>query len=182
MMPALSLPDPEAWLTVAKTQLGIKEVPGPDSNPEIQKYFRSTTLGGRPEDDVPWCSAFVNWVLEQACYRGTRKANARSWLKWGLAVEPRVGAIVVLWRVSPDGRQGHVGFCTEVLPGKVVLLGGNQNDKVCRQEYAFGRVLGSRWPLATDRMESSGGSAPADPGDRSPDTCGVHRPSTRRST
>lgn len=144
------------WLSIAESQLGIKEFVGGKSNPEVSKYFSATGLGGHTTDDVPWCSAFVNWVMERAGYRGTRRANARSWLDWGMKLEePKVGCIAVLSRGVISAGQGHVGFFVAALPSRIVLLGGNQNDGVCRHEYGSGRVLEYVWPRELDRLSKN---------------------------
>lgn len=147
-------PTDPPWIAIAMKELGTKEVPGAGSNPEIQKYYRSTSLGGSPGDDVPWCSAFANWVLEQAGYRGTRRANARSWTTWGQNLEqPKRGCIVVLWRGDIASSQGHVAFYLgSPRPHVHTLLGGNQGDRVCFQDYGTGRVLSYRWPTDLDKL------------------------------
>lgn len=141
------------WLDVAIGELGTREFRGSETNPEILKYWKATSLGGHPSDEVPWCAAFAGWCLQQAGYRGTRRANARSYLSWGEELlEPRVGAITVLWRGDKLGPNGHVGFLTAVLPYRVVLLGGNENNGVSFKEYGSGRVLQYRWPRELDRI------------------------------
>lgn len=149
------------WMAIAEAEIGTREIPGSESNPRILEYFRSTTLGGKPNDEVPWCSAFANWVLEQDGIRGSRKANARSWLSWGERTEPRVGAVAVLYRGDRDGPNGHVAFLTAVLPNRVVLLGGNQGNHVGRAEYGIGRVLDYRWPRELDRLAPRHMTAPS---------------------
>lgn len=139
-------------MAIAKGELGVKEIPGARSHPRILEYFGATRLGGAPEDETPWCSAFANWVLREAGINGTHRANARSWLHWGTPVpldEPRLGAIAVLWRDSPESPKGHVGFLASTLPGRVVLLGGNQGNRVSYREYGSARLLALRWPQPT---------------------------------
>ena len=137
----------------ARAELGVKEVPGERSNPRIVEYFSHTRLGGSAiSDSTPWCSAFANFVMDAAGYRGTHRANARSWLEWGEQLnEPRLGCICVLWRESPQSAAGHVGFLTMALPHRLVLLGGNQSDGVSIREYGTSRLLGYRWPREADR-------------------------------
>ena len=138
-----------AWMAVAMRELGVKEYTGAGDNPRIVQYLSSTTLPApaRNNDETHWCSAFVNWCVEQAGYAGTDSAWARSWLSWGKkAKRPRRGCIVVLERPCAEGGCGHVGFYIGVSGAKVKLLGGNQSDSVCISEYPRSRVLSYRVP------------------------------------
>lgn len=147
--------DASSWLHVALGEIGTREIPGPLTNPRIAEYYKSTNLGGLPEDSAtPWCSAFCNWVMEHAGYRTLRRANAKSWLGWGMALplaEPRIGAITVLWRGDPAAETGHVAFYGGAHKDQVWLFGGNQNNEVGWQLYGTGRVVGYRWPRDIDR-------------------------------
>jgi len=52
---------------------------------------------------------------------------------------------VVLWRGSPSGTKGHVGFYLESAGrGKFTMLGGNQGDRVSNETFPTSRVLGYR--------------------------------------
>jgi hypothetical protein len=95
---------------------------------------------------------------------GARAWHTQSWGADVTALAP-LGCIAVLWRrrgstepgatgadksgtpdqVMKSGTGGHVGFLAEPFkPGdhKVVLLGGNQNNQVCKQTYNFGAQFG----------------------------------------
>lgn len=134
------------WLEIARGELGVAEVQGPGSNPRVIEYHAATTLKAT-SDDVPWCSAFVNWVMAQAGVKGTGSAAARSWTEWGQACRPAEGCVVVLSR-GPGPTSGHVGLLVRIEPkaGRVVLLGGNQGDKVSVAAFPVSRVLAFRWP------------------------------------
>lgn len=73
-----------AWLRIAVAERGVKEKPGAADNPRIVEYLKSTNLGSpqNKNDETAWCSAFVNWCVEQAGFDGTDSALARHWLKW----------------------------------------------------------------------------------------------------
>jgi len=133
------------WLRIAEDEIGVREIAGPGSEARIVKYHASTTLKAT-DDSVPWCSSFVNWVMQKAGYKGTGLANARSWLKWGNAIkEPKLGCIVVFRRTgSPTA--GHVAFYEGESNGLLLVLGGNQSDQVRLSRYPKGSVLGYRWP------------------------------------
>jgi len=143
------------WIDIAKKEIGNKEITGGKDNPRILEYH-STTLLKAKHDEVPWCSAFVNWVISQTGLKGTGSASARSWLKWGKGIaEPAVGAITVIWRTSPKSWEGHVGFYLGPDPNdksRILVLGGNQKDRVSIASYETSRVLGYRWPSVNEAV------------------------------
>lgn len=135
-----------AWMQTALGELGVHEVAGADSNKRIIEYHMTTSLKAT-SDEVPWCSAFTNWVLSQHGIVGTNSAAAISWEKWGGAIEPRLGCIVVMRRYdmsNPLAR--HVGFLWWDAGKEMVILGGNQGDAVSLQPFNINRVVAYRWP------------------------------------
>lgn len=132
-------------LEIARAELGTKEIPGAGHNPRILEYHQTTQLQAL-RDEVPWCSAFVNWCLAQAGIEGTGSPMARSFLGWGAPLDhPLPGCVVVLKR----GRApfGHVAFFVRwVKPGLIEVLGGNQSDEVRLSVYRDSDVLGYRRP------------------------------------
>jgi len=134
-----SVPTP---FIIALSQIGIKEIPGPESNSQIDEYLK--TVGQKSDDSIPWCSAFVNWCLEQAGIEGTGNAMARSFLNWSTSLHiPKVGCIVVLKRGTQPW-QGHVGFYIDTAYTWVYILGGNQSNQVCIRTYPLEDVLSYR--------------------------------------
>ncbi len=131
-------------LEIATAEIGVKEIRGWEDNPRIVEYHQCTSLRAG-NDEVPWCSSFCNWVLKQLGVTGTGSAAARSWLRWGAALdEPLSGCIVVLKRGKPPS--GHVGFFVRKTPdGLIKVLGGNQSDCVKVSSYREADVLGYRW-------------------------------------
>jgi hypothetical protein len=70
---------------------------------------------------------------------------ARSWLKVGEATDdPEPGDVVVLWRGSKEGWQGHVGLFCSKQNGVIYILGGNQRDGVNVTGYLEIQLLGYR--------------------------------------
>lgn len=135
------------WLQIAGKELGQMEIPGEGHNPRILEYHQSTSLKAT-EDEVPWCAAFMCWVLEKAGIPSTRSAMARSYLKWGAPLdEPEIGCIVVFWRGSRESYSGHVAFYLGETDDYIKVLGGNQSDQVCISFYGKDRLLGYRWPI-----------------------------------
>ena len=135
------------WLDIAKGEIGEAEIPGDAHNPRIVQYHQETSLKAS-DDETPWCSSFIGWVMMQAGLSGTGRANARSWLDWGEKLDhPVLGCVVIFWRGSKDGWQGHVGlYMGEDSRGRILTLGGNQGNKVSIAPYAKDRLLGYRWP------------------------------------
>ncbi len=138
------------WMTIAHGQMGTKEYQGDADNPDVIKYLQSVdslSVSAQRNDETSWCSAFINWCMEQSGFNGTDNAAARSWLNWGNKIElPQVGCITVLWRESPDSWKGHVGFFIRETSSYVYLLGGNQSNEVNISRYPKNRVLGYRMP------------------------------------
>jgi uncharacterized protein (TIGR02594 family) len=146
-------------------------------HPRILEYLATCTdleEGEWDRDSTPWCSAFVNWCLAQAGIEGSDSGWARSWAKWGEPIDPpRLGAVAV-WargRVSPDAPvvTGHVAFFLEDLGDALLVLGGNQSDRVCFKTYPkrgyltdtvspggptreLYELIGYRWPGRADKI------------------------------
>jgi uncharacterized protein (TIGR02594 family) len=136
----------EKYLNFAKKYLGTKEVVGNEANPQIVEFDKHTTLKAT-SDEVPWCSAFANFVVDSCGDKGTESAAARSWLTWGKEIkEPAAGCIVVLDRSDTSNKNAaHVTFFErEVDSSHISCLGGNQSDMVKVSVYAKSKVLGYR--------------------------------------
>jgi len=121
---------------VAEQYLGLHEI---DNNNPLELI-----LGIDPAK-TEWCAAFVSHVLEQQ-----QKPIAqfplwsRSYLRWGEEVEQaQEGDIVIFQREGSDW-QGHVGFYVEETETHIVVLGGNQDNKVGYKLYAKSNLLGIR--------------------------------------
>jgi len=135
----------EAALSIARGELGVHEIPGPESNVRIELYH-STTRGSSDSELIAWCASFMNWVIIQTGREGTNSRGARSYLRWGEAIEkPRMGCVVVLWRDDPNSVFGHVGFYVGEDANSVFILGGNTGNAVAIHKYPKARVLGYRW-------------------------------------
>ena len=116
------------WMVKAKVELknDVREFKN-GSNPEIEKYFKATTLGPQ-RDDVSWCAAFISWCIKES--NGARSpvvfsARAADWLNNGKSLEgPQFGAVAVT-RPLAAGASGHVGFVVSWDGTHVTVLGGN---------------------------------------------------------
>lgn len=138
--------DQPKWLERAWSELGQREVHGAGHNPHIVDLFRDIGHDTAAHDEIAWCAAFVGACLERAGEASTRSLMARSYLAWGTPIEvARLGAIAVLSR-GDNPALGHVGFVIGTTADAVLLLGGNQSDRVSVEAFEQTRVLGLRWP------------------------------------
>lgn len=143
MVRELNLP----WMEAAKSYIGVREIPGPKSNPKIIKWAEN--VGGWTEDyytndDIPWCGLFVAECMFEAQIPITIKnpLSAREWAKFGVPVQPSYGAILVF---SRNGG-GHVGFYVSEDADTYHVLGGNQSNMVNITRVAKSRHIATRFP------------------------------------
>jgi uncharacterized protein (TIGR02594 family) len=130
---------------IAMKELGTAEIFGDTHNSRIVEYHAATSLRAT-SDEIAWCASFVNWCLKKASINGTNSARARSFLTWGVAVsleEAERGDIVVLSR-GTNPLFGHVGFFAGQEGKSVLVLGGNQSNKVSLSPYPLHRILSIR--------------------------------------
>ena len=109
-----------------------------------------------PQVGVPsdlWCADFMNFILGQTGQSGTGSRAARSFLKYGKALDgPRVGAIVVLTR-GGNGQSGHVGIVRGTDgEGNPVVISGNHGNKVSESIYKKEKVLGYFMPPNVEKV------------------------------
>jgi len=137
------------WMVCAEKYIGLREIPGNRHNPQILRWWVATRQPFT-DDETPWCSAAVGGIFEEVGIVSTRKANARSWKKWGTQLQsPAVGAVVVFWRGSRTSWKGHVGIVWgQDSNGNLLVWGGNQGNQVSIKAFPLNRVLSYRWPLA----------------------------------
>jgi uncharacterized protein (TIGR02594 family) len=129
--PDRARPDDPPWLRIAFKHLGDREIPGRAISRNVGAFLASTP-GGVEDDDIHWCSAFVNFCIEESGLQGTNSRLARSWLNWGKPTNTPVrGCVVVFRRGSEASGKGHVGFYLSGSPKTGIrIIGGNQSDTV----------------------------------------------------
>ena len=134
------------WLTEAEKYIGVREIPGARHESKILGWWKAIRRGGIKSDEVPWCAAFVGGCLEAVGIVSSRYESAKSYLTWGIALSyPVPGCIVVFIRTGG----GHVVFVAGTEEkGRLMVLGGNQGDKVSVAPFDRARVTGYRWPSA----------------------------------
>lgn len=138
---------------LAQRYIGIEEVGGKVDNPAIMAMLK---LDARwpSNDEVPWCSAFANYIAWLCRQPRSKSLLARSWLNVGVGIsldQAEPGDIIVIKRGKGDQpgpenttAPGHVGFYAGSSDGLIEILGGNQSDTVKISRYPVARLLGVR--------------------------------------
>src|SRR6266550_1679688 len=132
-----------AWLTKARSFIGFQEQAG---NRGIQEFIDLAHTG---EEGQPWCAIFANGMIESVGIRGTRSPAAASFTESPLFIRqktPQLGTICTFTR--PGGN--HVAFYTGIdKQGRLLVLGGNQGDKVDIEPHGTDTLTGYWWPVQT---------------------------------
>lgn len=128
---------------MASQFLGRKEFAGERDNPLILGMLQLDDSW--PEhDEIPWCSAFVNFICFCCKLPRSKSLGARSWLSIGQPVlldAAKKGFDIVIFE---RGIGGHVAFFDSVNDKSVFVLGGNQSDQVSYASFPRTRVMGVR--------------------------------------
>ena len=138
---------------IAERFIGIQEVGGQVDNPMILGMLK-LDQDWPDHDEVPWCSAFVNYVCWLLRLPRSKDLRARSWLSVGVPVtldDAQIGDIVVLKRGQGEqpgpeviDAPGHVGFYAGRMSDWIEVLGGNQSDTVKVSRYPKSNLLSVR--------------------------------------
>lgn len=122
---------------------------------EIKNWLDEDGIKLGDQRRIPWCGAAVSSALNNVGVTKGHPANpnaAISWMKYGIEVTPRVGALMVQHRGDPSNWQGHIGFYAGESSTHYYLLGGNQGDSVNITPFrkSLLRAGGCRWPSDVD--------------------------------
>lgn len=167
------------WYEIARGDLGIREIPGPQANARILELARHAKVDWYKSDETHWCSVAANGWLGQAGYPVVGDALARSFEKsphFRRIKKPYKGCIATFWRVSPDSGYGHVGLYERETSKYVYTLGGNQSDSVNISANSKAKLTGYWEPVtynraandnaadADDLLDVAGAAKPMSPG------------------
>lgn len=152
-------PNAPEYLKLAADDVGLKETTAMgNSNPVVEDYIQVVTGKKADARSTPWCAYWVGAKLEEKGVPSTKSGMARSYLNWGTKVEEedwQQGDIIVFWRGrTNDGVTGHVGFLIAWDEDSVIVLGGNQGDQVCFQDFSKAKILGVRRPRAITKSRT----------------------------
>ena len=125
-------------LEIAKTQLGIQEIPrGSNSGPAVEKYLKSVGLG----KGYSWCEAFVYWCYQEASKQLgvpnplAKTAGVLDQLNKSekyVVKTPQKGDLFIM---DFGKGQGHIGFVDDTFIDKINTVEGNSNDDGSREGY-----------------------------------------------
>lgn len=135
------------WLTVARSLIGTREIPGPAHNSFVAKAWGRLGATWFNDDETPWCGLFVAHCIDAAGLeipKPSQFPRAKAWLAWGKDSQPVLGAVAVFGRTGG----GHVGFAVGESANELYILGGNQSNAVTITPISKGRLLGFRWPAS----------------------------------
>lgn len=138
---------------IAQRFVGLKETGGTVDNPQILSMLKLDNAWPS-HDEVPWCSAFANYVAWLLRLPRSKDLRARSWLRVGKGItlaKAVPGDIIVLKRGKGEqpgpevyDAPGHVGFYAGRQGDLIEVLGGNQSDSVKISRYPAKNLLGVR--------------------------------------
>lgn len=155
------------WLKAAFKDLGLREIAGTKHNLRVVEMFRKAGHPSVSNDETAWCAAAMGCWLVEGGSKGSGSLMARSYLKYGRALDaskklPR-GAIAVWPRGAPPS--GHVNIVIGDDGTTLTCIGGNQSPApgtVSISKEKKSRLLGARWP--TDKaLPATQKPAPAPP-------------------
>lgn len=126
---------------------GTAEKLGAGNNPSIMQWAKSVGLEKvYKADSVAWCGLAMAYVALQAGWDvPLNPLAARNWMAFGTPQKAAaLGDVLVFWRGSRKGYQGHVGLYVGEDRDAYHVLGGNQADAVSIKRISKNRLLGIR--------------------------------------
>jgi uncharacterized protein (TIGR02594 family) len=140
-----------AWLIIATSHIGLKEIPGPRHNAVITGWL--SKLGAWwSDDETPWCGTFVAHCMQATGQPYPKNwFRAKAWVDYGSPLRPEriaPGALLIFDRRDAKGRSigGHIGFYDGEDAKHYRVLGANQANSVNIMRIPKARCIAIRWP------------------------------------
>lgn len=141
------------WTAEARRHIGLAEIPGAKVHNKTllqmlsdMGRYTGESRAWWAEDETPWCGLFAGWVLGRSGrYVIKDWYRASAWANAGLTRldKPAYGSIAVFTRAGG----GHVGFVVgQDKAGNLLILGGNQSNRVSIAAFPKSRATGYFWP------------------------------------
>lgn len=140
---------------LALSQTYVEELPTNEKNhPMILYYFANIGHKWVQNDEYAWCAAAMNSWLKDSGYESFSKLNAKHFLKLpSIPDDPVMGKDIAIFHRQiekygrgPDNPYGHVAWYVCEDETKIIVLGGNQYNKVCVRDYPKENLVGYRRP------------------------------------
>jgi uncharacterized protein (TIGR02594 family) len=132
------------WVAAARESIGVREIPGKETAPEIVKMLITLKAWWR-DDETPWCGVGqAYWMKQAGLPYPSKYYRALEWSKYGIKLDrPAYGSIVVFSRSGG----GHVGTIVgKDEKGRLMVLGANQKNMVSIAPFDRERVVAYRYP------------------------------------
>lgn len=129
-------------IEIAKKYVGLNEK---TDTQQLISLFKSQAIHNDIVVDpskVSWCSCMMNFCERESGHKGTGSQAALSWKNYGEEVtdwdKAQEGDICVFERGDPSLGKGHVTYFMKWEDERdgVLVLGGNQSDKVCYEVHS----------------------------------------------
>lgn len=120
-------------------------------------------INARAPFTLPWCGLFAAHCLRETVpgvELPALPARARPWRRWGEAVAPQLGALMVFWHYHPALPFGHAAFYWAEDERHYHVIGGNQRHRVCVLRYPRARLITARWPEGIARSGVARATSP----------------------
>ena len=131
-------------LEIAATQIGVREIGGPNCGPEVEKYLASV---GLPKGNS-WCMSFVYWCFQEAAselgvknplvktggvLKGWNDATCTKILAADAINNPSLVKPGQIFIIDHGGGLGHTGMVKSVNGGFLTTIEGNTNNTQSRE-------------------------------------------------
>lgn len=139
------------WIEEARRCIDVAEIPGPQTSAVIAGWLHKLRAWWSG-DEVPWCGTFCAHCIDAAGLPLPKYwMRAKAWAEWGSRLAaPVPGCIVVFEREGG----GHVGFVVgRDRKGNLMVLGGNQGNRVSIAPFDRQRVVAYVWPACVPMPE-----------------------------
>jgi uncharacterized protein (TIGR02594 family) len=135
------------WIVRARAHVGLAEIQGPKHSTAIAGWL-SKLRAWWSDDETPWCGVFVAAMLEDDAPLPKHWYRALAWKDWGVRLDqPEVGCVAVFERAGG----GHVGFVVgRDRMSNLLVLGGNQGNRVSIAAFPRNRAVAYRWPASVE--------------------------------
>lgn len=138
--PDRAISDRARLLSIAKNELGVREVSGHNEGPQVAAYLRYVGVKQRSS----WCAAFVSWVFGEAGYTAPRSPWSPALFPLNKRTRQVRPAVVFGIYFSQLKRIAHCGLVERqegdwliTIEGNTNIAGSREGDGVYRKRRAL---------------------------------------------